>query len=278
MPKIDINQTRLYYQLHGPPDRPVLVLNNGIIMNAATSWIHQLDTLAAHYRVLTYDCRGQGQSDHPPGPYTMEGHAADLAELFNALEIDRAHIAGISYGGEVAQAFALHYPERTRTLILADTVSEAGPELEIIIRGWMDALRSGDPDAFFQATVPWNFSPAFIREHPALLEDARKRYADLDFPAVIRLCECFLNFHFTPRLPEITVPACILVGEMDLLKGPAYAKILQEQLPRAELHLLPGAGHATCWERPEEFNTIILGFLAKTAERFSGDSAEEVKP
>jgi len=266
MPRIEINQTRLFYQFHGQPERPVLVLNNGIIMNAATSWVFQLEELAAHYRVLTYDCRGQGQSDHPPGPYTMASHAKDLAELLKALDIDRAHIAGISYGGEVAQAFALHYPEKTRSLILADTASEVGPELLFIIQSWIDALQTGDPDAFFHVTVPWNFSPSFIREHPKLLEEARKRYAGLDFPAVIRLCECFLKVHFTPRLAEIKAPSCILVGENDLLKGIGYAQILLENLPRGELHLVPDAGHASCWENPEVFNTIILGFLAKQVE------------
>lgn len=270
MPRIEINQAQLFYQLHGHQDRPVLVLNNGIIMNAATSWVFQLESLAAHYRVLTYDCRGQGQSDHPPGPYTMEGHAADLAELLNALDIDRAHIAGISYGGEVAQAFALHYPERTRALILADTASEVGPELRLIIRSWIDALRGGDPEAFYHATVPWNFSPAFIRANPDLLEKARQRYAELDFPAVIRLCECFLQVHFTPRLPEIKTPTCLLVGERDRLKGLDYAKIIQARVPHSELHLVPEAGHASCWENPEVFNAVILGFLAKQPGNPSG--------
>ncbi|WP_374687199.1 alpha/beta fold hydrolase, partial [Promineifilum sp.] len=103
------------------------------------------------------------------------------------------------------------------------------------------------------------------RDHPALLADARRRYELLDFPAVARLCECFLEVDFTARLGEIAAPACILAGELDLLKGPAYARILQRGIPHAELHLLPGAGHASCWERPAEFNTVVLGFLAKQA-------------
>ena len=260
---IQVNDVSLYYELHGPEDAPVLVLNNGIIMNAATSWAFQTRTLARHYRVLQYDCRGQGQSDHPAGPYTMELHADDLAALLDALGIGQAHIAGISYGGEVAQAFALKYPAKTRSLLLMDTVSEVPADLRIVVESWLDALRAGNPGAFFNATVPWNFSPPFIREHPALLEDAKKRYALLDFPAVIRLCECFLEVDFTARLGEIKVPTCILVGERDLLKGVAYARILQAGIPHAELHILEGAGHASSWERPEAFNSVVLGFLAK---------------
>ena len=67
----------------------------------------------------------------------------------------------------------------------------------------------------------------------------------------------------TKRLKEIKVPTCILVGEKDLLKGPAYAEILSKGIPHAELHIVRGSGHATCWERAHEFNTIVLGFLAQ---------------
>lgn len=265
MPGIHVNGVSLYYELHGPEGAQLLVLNNGVIMNAATSWVFQTQTLARHYRVLQYDCRGQGSSDHPEGPYTMELHADDLAALLEALEIERAHIAGISYGGEVAQAFALRYPSKVLSLILIDTVSEVGQELRLVIESWIEALRAGDALAFFNTTVPWNFSPRFIVNNPVLFEDAKKRYALLDFPSVIRLCECFLEVNFTPRLGEISASTCIMVGERDIFKGPVYAKILKNSLPQAELHIIPGAGHATCWESPQEFNTIILGFLAKQA-------------
>jgi 3-oxoadipate enol-lactonase len=263
MPKTTLNSLELYYELHGPEAAPLLVLNNGIIMNAATSWVFQTRALARHWRILQYDCRGQGQSAHPNSPYSMELHAADLIDLLDHLGYERAHLLGISYGGEVAQAFALSYPERLLSLILVDTVSEVGPELKISIGSWIEAARRRDPQAFFDVTVPWNFSPPFIAANPHLLADARKRYENLDFPAVVRLCECFLKVNFTSRLPEIKAPTCILVGELDLLKGPAYAQVLRAGLPNAELHVLQGAGHASCWERPEEFNTIVLGFLAK---------------
>jgi len=265
MPKIRANGVELYYELHGAEDAPLLALNNGIIMNAAGSWVFQTQTLAKHYRVLQYDCRGQGQSEHPDEPYTMELHADDLAALLSELGYEQAHIAGISYGGEVGQAFALKYPQRCSSLILADTVSEVGDELRIIIESWLDAARAGDAEAFFNVTAPWNFSPEFIVANPALLADARGRYKLLDYPAVVRLSECFLEVDFTSRLGEIKCPTCIIVGAADLLKGPAYAAILKSGIPHAELHVLPGAGHASCWECPQEFNTTVLGFLAKYA-------------
>lgn len=263
MPKIQANDVELYYELHGSPDAPVLVLNNGILMSAATSWAFQTQALSRQYRLLQYDCRGQGQSSHPAEPYSMDLHADDLAALLTELGYEQAHIGGISYGGEVAQAFALKYPERTRSLILADTVSEVGIELRMTIETWISAAKACDAELFFNATVPWNFSPAFIASNPRLLADARKRYELLDFAAIARLCECFLNVNFSERLGEIKCPACLLVGSLDILKGLAYAQILKSRIPQAELHILQGAGHASCWERPQEFNSAILGFLAK---------------
>lgn len=263
MPGIHVNGLELYYELHGAENAPLLVLNNGILMNAATSWVFQTQTLSRYYRLLQYDCRGQGQSDHPDGQYSMELHADDLAALLTALGVEKAHIAGISYGGEVAQAFVLKYPGRTLSLILADTVSEVGPALHITVESWLNAAKAGDAEAFFHVTVPWNFSPAFVANNPRLLADARKRYEQLDYAAIVRLCESFLEVNFTARLGEIQCPVCILAGSLDLLKGPAYASILKDGIPQAELHLLDGAGHASCWERPQEFNTVVLGFLAK---------------
>jgi 3-oxoadipate enol-lactonase len=262
MPILSVNDIGLYYELHGPEDAPVIVLNNGVIMNAATSWVFQTKALARHYRVLQYDCRGQGQSGHPIQPYSMEVHAEDLACLMDALSIEMAHIAGISYGGEVAQAFVLQYPDHTLSVILADTVSEVGPKLRMVVESWIDALKSNDPLTFFNATVPWNFSDQFIADNEPLLEDAKKRYVQLDFPAVIRLCEAFLMVDFTDRLGEIKKPCCIMVGEKDILKGLPYAQIMLGKIKHAEFHLLEGAGHASCWECPSEFNSVILDFLA----------------
>jgi 3-oxoadipate enol-lactonase len=266
MPEVQANGVELYYELHGPEEAPLLVLNNGILMNAAGSWAFQTKALSQQYRLLQYDCRGQGQSEHPDSPYSMQLHADDLAALLSALGYEQAHLAGISYGGEVAQAFALKYPGRCLSLILADTVSQVGPELRAAVEAWIDAARTGEAGAFFNATVPWNFSPEFIAANQKLLADARQRYELLDYPAVVRLCECFLDVDFTARLGEIQCPVCILVGTADILKGPAYAAILKAHLPQAEYHLLYGAGHASCWERPQEFNTVVLGFLAKLGD------------
>jgi 3-oxoadipate enol-lactonase len=262
MPRTQVGDIQLYYELYGPEGAEVLVLSNGILMSTA-SWAFQTPVISRYYRLLLYDCRGMWQSDHPPGPYTMEQHADDLAGLLDVLGIEQAHIGGISYGGEISMVFALLHPERTRSLIVADAVSHVDPWLRAVVEGWIAAARTRDPRTFFNATVPWNFSSRFVREHPDLMAQALERYALIDYEAVICLCECFLSLDVTESLSRINVPTCMMVGERDILKGREYAETIARRIPGAEFHIIPDAGHATCWEQPEVFNSIVLGFLSR---------------
>jgi 3-oxoadipate enol-lactonase len=265
LPKIEANDIQIYYELHGPEDAEVVVLSNGVLMSTA-SWAFQTPVLAKHYRVLLYDCRGMWQSDHPPGPYSMELHADDLAALMDALGIERAHITGISYGGELSMAFALKYPARTRSLIVSSAVSQVDPLLEGWMGSWIAATRARDPELLFAVTYPLNFSEGWIAANASALEAARQRYATLDMEAFLELLLAFSRLDLTDALHRITAPTLVMVGEEDLLKPRPYAEIIVREISGAELAVVPQAGHAVCWERPGLFNTLVLGFVAKHAE------------
>jgi 3-oxoadipate enol-lactonase len=260
MPEIVANGCRFYYELDGPADADVLVLSNGILMSTA-SWGYQVPALARRYRVLRYDCRGQWQSEHPAGPYSMQGHADDLAALLDALGIARAHVAGISYGAEISLLFAINYPARTRSVIVSSLVSEIGPTLAGIAGMWLATAQRRDPELFFAATYPFNFSPRWIAANAGALAAARARYASLDFDAVAELCRAFLQFHITGELHRIAAPTLLMVGEEDNLKPRAYADIIAREIPHAAYVIVPRAGHALCWEQPLAFNSLVLGFL-----------------
>lgn len=265
MPRILANGVNLYYELHGPENADVIVLSNGIFMSTA-SWAYQAAALKEHFRVLLYDCRGMWQSDHPEGPYSMEQHAEDLACLLDALGIRKAHIAGISYGGEISMVFAARYPERALSLIVSSAVSQIDPLLEAVGVSWMDALQSGDPGFVFDVTLPFNFSEAWLAANQASLPATRKRYDALDLKAAARLMSAFQQIDFTAMLKSITAPTLVLVGELDMLKPRKYAEIIAATIPGAELVVIPHAGHAVCLEQPGAFNSAVMGFALKHCE------------
>lgn len=265
MPKLHANSIELYYELHGPTDADVLVLSNGVLMSTA-SWVYQLPVFSKQYRVLLYDCRGQWQSDHPHEPYSMELHADDLAALLDVLKIDKAHLAGISYGAELSLTFALKYPERARSLILSSTVSHVEPTLRSIIQMWIEAAKRKDVEMFYRVTYPFNFAEAWIVANPQLLAQARTRYESLDLDAVVNLCEAFLKLNITADLHRIKTPTLLMVGEQDSLKPRHYADIIAREMPHAEYVIVPGSGHALCWEKYQVFNSWVLGFLAKQSK------------
>ena len=266
MPKAKVNGIELYYELQGPEDADVLVLSNGVLMSTA-SWAYQAPILAQRYRLLLYDCRGMWQSDHPPGPYTMEMHADDLAALLDSLAIEQAHIGGTSYGAEISMVFALKYPERTRSLIVTSAVSQVDPVLQGLIDIWIGAARTGDAEQLYQAVYPFTFSENWIAANQETLRLARERYETLDFDALLELLHCFSALDITADLHRITAPALVVAGELDLLKPRRYSEIIAREISDAEFALIPQAGHAAMWERPGVFSSLILGFLAKHSDR-----------
>ncbi|MEA4813181.1 MAG: alpha/beta hydrolase [Anaerolineaceae bacterium] len=262
MPKIEVNDIHIYYELHGPEAADVLVLSNGIMMGTA-SWLYQTPVLSQHFRVLLYDCRGMWQSDHPAGPYSMEQHADDLAALLDALGIERAHIAGISYGSEVSMVFALQYPQKTKTLMLIDGVSEVSPYLYDQTLPWLLSAERGDAEMLLRTSVPLNYSQAYITANQVQLDAAVSRFAKLDMPALVELIKAFQKLNITAQLHQIQCPVLIVYGQEDLIKGQDPALVMAKEIKQAELVCVPGAGHALCLEKPNELNTILLGFAAK---------------
>jgi 3-oxoadipate enol-lactonase len=266
MPTVKANGIEIYYELHGPNGADVLVLSNGILMSTA-SWACQTPVLSRHCRLLLYDCRGMWRSEHPAGPYSMELHADDLTALLDALGIERAHIGGISYGGELSLAFALKYPARTRSLIVSSSVSQVDPLLKGFVDSWIAATRARDPELLFQVTYPLNFSEAWIAANQVALDAARERYKTLDMNAFLELLLAFSRLDLTTDLHAIAAPALVMVGEEDLLKPRKYAEIIAREIPGAELAVVPHAGHSVCWEQPGAFNTLVLGHVARHSDR-----------
>jgi 3-oxoadipate enol-lactonase len=262
MPQVRVNGVNLYYEFHGPEDGELLILNNGVFMNTA-SWLFQLPELSKRYRVLTYDMRGQGRSDHPEGEYSLELHGEDLVALMDALKLEKAHMVGTSYGGELNLVMGIRYPERCHSLTIITSVSHSDPLLAAMIGRWVLAAKMGDGPLFFRLIYADVYSENFLVGRPDLIPMAEQRYAQLDLQAAARLCESFARFNVTADLGKIKAPTCIASAELDMLKPRKYGKIMHQAIAGSEFHLIPGAGHVAVLEKAAEVNTIILGFLAK---------------
>jgi len=263
MPTVPLNGTDLHYELRGPDDAPVVAFLNGILMTTR-SWVLQRSVFERRFRCLHHDFRGQLKSGKPDGPYTFEQHVADLEALLDHLEIERCHLVGTSYGGEVGILFAATHPRRALTLSAIACVDHLEPLLERQVEMW--AAAGGDAAALARIATPFNYSNRFLSTESVLLEQTERRLRDLpeDFYVGFgHLLDTFRTLDLRPHLAAVRCPSLVVVGEEDALKPPHYSRRLAAALDHAELLLIPGAGHAVVIEKADTVNTAVLGFVEK---------------
>ncbi|TFG85384.1 MAG: alpha/beta fold hydrolase [Spirochaetales bacterium] len=268
MARAIINGVGIEYQMVGDGDETVALLN-GIAMTIA-NWKPVADRLvAAGYRVLMHDMRGQMLSDRPDAPYSLELHASDLASLLRELEIERAHIVGTSYGAEVALTFALDFPSMCVSVVSIDGVSEYDELLGAAVKAWKAAALS-DPRVFYKSILPWNYSAGYLASHREWLARREDAIASLPrdwFEAFARLCDAFLAIDLTGSLNRIACPCLALVAGADILKGPVYSRIIADRVPGAIYEEIPGSGHAVVLENPEALTDSLERFLESARKK-----------
>jgi 3-oxoadipate enol-lactonase len=254
MPSARINGIDLYYEVHG--EGPALVLAHGA-GGSHLSWWQQVPVLSQHFRCVTFDHRCFGMSrdvSNGPGPNAF---VEDLRQLLDHLGIQKAALAGQSMGGWTVLGFASAYPERATALVLCDTT------------GGMD-----DPDV--------------VREFARLRETTRgdltqvlKRAVSAEFPtrdplrAFLYQQISGLNVHVPPTLTgamaslrhridpviEKRIPTMLLVGEEDVLTPPGLMELMARRVPHGRFVKVARAGHSVYFERPDEYNRLLLDFL-----------------
>ncbi|MGH7308233.1 MAG: alpha/beta fold hydrolase [Candidatus Rokuibacteriota bacterium] len=259
-----VNRIRVHYEIAGTGD-PVLMING--LSAPAANWALQVKALAAHFRVITFDNRGVGETDLPPEPvYTTAQLAADAAALLRHLKIARAHVIGASMGGTIAQELALRHPRLVRSLVLACTWAEADARFLHTIESLMAlAYRVPVEERYRYVLYPWVFGPRFF-EKKQNLEMAFQRamaYPHQTRPeAIERQARGIQAWNGTrvPQLGAIRVPTLVLVGKEDVLTPPEFSRVLARLIRRARLTILPG-GHAFFVEEADAFNRAVLRFL-----------------
>jgi len=245
---------------------PVALLN-GVLMTTK-SWNLQTSELSRDYRLLLHDFRGQLLSDKPLRPWTMKDHARDLSALLDHLGIDRIHLVGTSYGGEVGMLFASTWPHRVKSLAVISSVTEIGPELDLAVSEWRQAALE-DPETLYRVMLPTTFSTEYVKSFPKVIEQGEERLRSCPpdfFPAFARLVDTFRQLDITKQLERIRCPTLVMVGEQDALKPPKYSRLIADRISGSELVTIPEAGHAVILEKPSEVNATLLEFLGRNRE------------
>jgi 3-oxoadipate enol-lactonase len=253
---------RLYYDLAGPEDGPVVCFTHSLSSDSGM-WAEQLPPLlAAGFRVLRVDMRGHGGSDPVAGDYTMDQLAGDVVSVIEALGIDRVHYIGLSIGGMIGQAFAIDQGGKLKSLMLCDTSPTTQPDARTAWAPRIAAATAADSLApLADGTMERWFTDGFKRRNPGRWTQIRDTIVGTTARGFLGCAAAILNFDFTSRLRALAVPALVVCGADDQGTPPEGNKRIAALIPGARYEEIAEARHLPNVERPEAFNRIMMGWL-----------------
>jgi 3-oxoadipate enol-lactonase len=263
MPKAEVNGINLYYEVHGE-GQPLLLIYG--LAGRGNGWKFQAEALSPHFRVITYDNRGVGESDQPDEVYSIAQMADDAAGLLDSLGIESAHVFGISMGGMIAQEFALRHPQRVKKLALGCT--HCGIKHCVPSPAWVTEIFKSLPGKPREQAVldciPINYSPYTQEHHPQLIESLIPLFVDnrQRLHGYVRQINAVYAFDAYDRLPQLDRPTLVLTGTDDVLIPPDNSRILAERIPGARLIEFPQAGHLFFIEKADDVNQALIDFFS----------------
>lgn len=255
MPYVSAKGQRLFYTESG--EGLPLVLIHGLGSTHAMWW-PQMEAFAGRYRVIAYDCRGHGASSFVRPGYRLDDLGQDLAILLDHLDISTAALCGVSFGGVVAQLFAVNHPERCRALVISDSFSEV--HALDSLGAWLQVpmLRILPRSVFARLAAT-----AYPRQHWKLArEEILKAGLTVRRQEVARLRALLNKVHLTPELWRIVCPTLVLAGDRWTTMV-RYARIIHRAIPQSELEIIPDACDPSSLTNVQAFNRSVLEFLAR---------------
>ena len=254
--------TALHHRVDGPDGAPVLVLGPSLGTDLHL-FDAQVDALADRYRIVRYDLPGHGGSPVPDGPYTMAGMAGAVVALLDRLGVDRAHHAGVSIGGAIAQQLALDHPDRVRSLTaIASAARFADPE------SWPQratTVRHNGTEAMVASRPGTWFVPAFAGTDEAerLLAMLRATSAE----GYAGCCEAISTFDVRHRLGELGVPVLAIAGAEDPATPPDMVRVIADGAPDGRFETVDDAAHLLNAEKPEQVTALLAEHTDAVAHR-----------
>jgi pimeloyl-ACP methyl ester carboxylesterase len=268
---ITVNGGRLYFEVTGH-GHPLVLIHAGVADHRM--WDEQFAVFAQRYRVIRYDTRGFGRSKTEDVEFANH---RDLHDVLEHLGIQKAYLLGASRAGGISIDFTLEYPAKVDALILmgsglggldhqpTDSEQRMFDEMEELwnrkefaaladleVRVWVDG--PGQPATRVNSALRQRVREMILNTYNTHTAEGRPQR--LDPPAA-------------KRLGEIRVPTLIIVGDLDESGVLAAGDVLARDVPGARKVVMTGTAHLPSMERPEEFNRIILDFLAHLPPRGS---------
>jgi pimeloyl-ACP methyl ester carboxylesterase/SAM-dependent methyltransferase len=262
MERVTVNGVSLAYDEFGS-GRETVVMSHSYLVDR-----HQFDAqaraLSEHYRVLTFDHRGHGDSD-ATADYSMRAIYEDAVGFIEATGAAPCHFVGLSTGGFVGLRLALWRPDLLRSLVLMDTSAGAEPMVERAkYRLMLAVARSAGMRPVIGSIMKIMFGPDSRRDRARAGELAawRQRIMDNDVDAMIGFGRAiFDRASVIDRLGWVDVPTLVMVGEHDRGQPVARSRAMVDHIDRAHLVIVPGAGHLATIERPDIVSSALLDFF-----------------
>ncbi len=259
VPKLPVAGTELHYERAGDGE-PLLLIQG--MSGTHLAWGRPFGSLLERsFDCVAFDNRGIGLSGPAEEPFTIAEMAADALGLLDALEVERAHVLGISMGGMIAQELALAHPGRVRSLAIGCSYC-GGPGSQLMdptdFQVLAAALASGDRERVYRAMWELNLSPGFRADESRYAEfhemasalPVARRTVELQLQAIVA--------HDTSaRLPGLTVPTLVLHGTEDRILGVANGRQIASLVPGSRLKIFERTGHLFWWEHPERAAELV---------------------
>lgn len=271
MPFISVRDIRIYFETSGTGPRLLYISGTGADLRNRPNIFDS--PLADQFEILAFDQRGLGQTERPDIPYSMEDYANDAAALLQALDWDRCHVMGISFGGMVAQELALRHAKCINRLVLCCTSSggagghsfpfhemSALPEDEM--NSLSVALNDSRQDANWQQQNPERYQAILA------LRDARNAGADEPGreTGARRQLEARIEHDTYARLREIKLPVFIAGGAYDGVAPPANLEAINRQIEHSRMQFFQG-GHDFYDHDPLAYQRIAEFLLGELDDR-----------
>lgn len=261
---IPFKNYEIYVESYGDENLEPFIMLNGIMMST-TSWHSFYDLFTPYKRVILIDLLDQGKSSKLDGlEYDLSIQVEAVDAVVKALNLTNINLFGISYGGEVAMKYAVTYPKNIKKLLLFNTTAKTSNWLREIGHSWNKA--ASDPYAYYSTTIPTIYSPDFYESKSEWMEKRKAKlitiFSNQEFiQAMIRLTNSAENHDVTNELSVLNMPTLVVGSQHDTITPYPEQEKLAKYIPNSELIQILDSGHASMYEKPMIFTTLILGFL-----------------